>query len=470
MLFTSVDFLVLFLIVAPLYWTFRNLRFQNLLLLAASLVFYGWVHPWFVTLLVASTLLDYSCAIGIATRPKARNWFLSATLVGNLGLLGFYKYWGFFAENVQAVARQLGFDVSLPLLELVLPVGISFYTFQTMSYTIDVWRGQLAARRSLLDVGLFVTFFPQLVAGPIERAGNLLTQIEQPRRFSAAQFREAWPLLLLGFWKKLVFADSIAPLVDRIFGMDEPSLPLLATGSVLFSLQIFADFSGYSDMARGLAKLLGFELMVNFDAPFLARTLPEFWRRWHISLSTWIRDYVFIPLGGSRAGGRWRLLGVFVLTMGLSGLWHGAAWTYVVWGVGHGVAVWVSRQLGLDKNWRPRRAWHAVVSWAATFAIVTLLFAFFRAASLTWLGHAVAAGFAPGDAGLRAFDLDLAIGAIGTAAGFGAPWAVMHLLERAGSRARPWLFLWRWILLGIMVGLLVQRADDGVRPFIYFQF
>lgn len=481
MLFTSPEFLAFFAIVAPLYWAMgrsaRPVAAQNALLLVASLVFYGWVHPWFVTLLLASTALDYSCARGIdacsrgpAARPRSRNLLLALSLTGNLGLLGFYKYWGFFAENVQLAAARLGVELSLPLLDLMLPVGISFYTFQTMSYTIDVWRGQMAARRNLLDFALFVSFFPQLVAGPIERASHLLTQIEQPRTLGWERFNAAWPLLLVGFWKKLLFADSIAPIVDRIFALDEPSLPLLAAGSVLFSLQIFADFSGYSDMARGIAKLLGFELMVNFDAPFLARTLPEFWRRWHISLSGWIRDYVFIPFGGSRAGGRWRLLLVLLATMGLSGLWHGAAWTFVAWGLGHGLAVWLSRQCGLDSKWRPPTRWHGLASWAVTFATVTLLFSFFRADSLGWLGHAVRAGIAPGDAPLRRLELELAGKSLLEAAAFASPWTLHFLLERAGPRAARWLALWRWLFAGILLGLLVQLTKDDGRAFIYFQF
>lgn len=471
MLFTSPEFLVLFAIVLPAYWAMRrSVRGQNLLLLAASLVFYGWVHPWFVTLLLASTLLDYACARGIEARLRARNAWLAASVVGNLGLLGAFKYWGFFAANVQLAAERLGFHVYLPTLELVLPVGISFYTFQTMSYTIDVWRGRLEARRSLPDFALFVSFFPQLVAGPIERAGNLLPQIEQPRGFDLARCRSALPLLLVGFWKKLAFADAIGPAVDRIFAVPQPSLPLLGAGALLFSLQIFADFSGYSDMARGLARLLGFELMVNFDAPFLARTLPEFWRRWHVSLSAWIRDYLFIPLGGSRVGGGGRLLLVLLVTMGLSGLWHGAAWTYVVWGLCHGLAMWVSRRLGLDRHWQPRAAWHGGLSWAATFSLVVALFAVFRAESLGWLAGAVRAGLAPGDPVLRAREFAEAGWQLLRAAGFAAPWALHFVLERLGPRAEPWLRLWRWILLGILVGLAVQLGKDGSRPFIYFQF
>ncbi len=470
MLFTTPEFLAFFAIVAPLYWALRRVAWQNVLLLAASFVFYGWVHPWFLTLLLASSFLDYGCSLGIERWPRRRNLFLVASLCGNLGLLGFYKYWGFFAENVHLAAQRLGLQIELPALALMLPVGISFYTFQTMSYTIDVWRGDLKARRNLIDFALFVSFFPQLVAGPIERASNLLTQIEKPRRFDLARMRSAWPLLLIGFWKKLIFADSIAPGVDRIFALHEPSLPLLIAGSILFSLQIFADFSGYSDMARGIARLLGFELMVNFDAPFLARTLPEFWRRWHVSLSGWIRDYVFIPFGGSREGGRWRLLAVLLATMGLSGLWHGAAWTFIVWGLGHGFAVWISRQLGLDRRWQPRHAWQGLLSWAATFTTVTLLFSFFRAESLHWLGHAVVAGLGQGDPALRSFEFASAGRSLLQAAGFAAPWALHFLLERAGPRAARWLRVWRWILFGILVGLLVQLSKDDGRAFIYFQF
>jgi D-alanyl-lipoteichoic acid acyltransferase DltB (MBOAT superfamily) len=332
-IFHSFDFVVFFAVVLAVYWRLGR-RLQNAFLLSASYFFYGYVEPWFVALLAATTLVDYVAGLGIARYPEKKRLLLGLSLASNLGVLGFFKYFDFFVDNVLAALGALGFHPSRPALAVVLPVGISFYTFQSLSYTIDVYRGKLAARRNLLDFATFLSLFPQLVAGPIERATRLLPQVEAERRFDPDRAREALVLMAWGFFKKLVVADNVALVANRVFSLDRPDFALLWVGTLAFAVQIYADFSAYSDIARGAAKLLGFELMKNFDHPYVSQTPSEFWRRWHISLSTWFRDYVYIPLGGNRVGPIRHRVNLFV-TFLLSGLWHGASWNFVLWGAYH---------------------------------------------------------------------------------------------------------------------------------------
>ena len=333
MIFHSVDFIVFFVVVLAVYWRLGH-RLQNVFLLASSYFFYGYAEPWFVLLLAFTTLVDYFSGLGIARYSDKKRLLLALSVTSNLGVLGFFKYHDFFARNVAEALRSLGIEVSPPTLAVVLPVGISFYTFQSLSYTIDVYRGKLAARRNLLDFATFLSLFPQLVAGPIERATRLLPQVEAERRFDLDAARGALVLVAWGFFKKLVVADNVALLANRTFSLDEPGFALLWTGTFAFAIQIYADFSAYSDIARGTAKLLGFDLMRNFDHPYLSQTPSEFWRRWHISLSTWFRDYVYVPLGGNRVGPVRHHLNLLV-TFLLSGLWHGASWNFVFWGAYH---------------------------------------------------------------------------------------------------------------------------------------
>ncbi len=461
MLFTSWDFAGFLLVVFVAYWAIPNLRFQNWMLLAASCVFYGWIAPWWLIPLAFTTLIDWSCALGIERRPARRNLFLAVSVVANLAMLGTFKYFDFFAANAAAALHTLGWSVSAPALHLVLPAGISFYTLQEMSYTIDVWRGRIAARRSLRDFSLFVTFFPQLVAGPIERAPNLLTQVEQPRRFLMEQFLSAFPLLVTGFFKKLVIADNLAGTVDRVFMLQEPSLPLLLAGSLAFSVQIFCDFSGYSDIARGCAKLLGFEVMVNFRAPYAAVTLDEFWRRWHISLSTWIRDYLYVPLGGNRTKTAVGRHAVIVSTMTISGLWHGAAWTYVVWGAMHGLGLVACRITGFNRHWKDRSWLGTSVSWAITFTWVVLGFGLFRAPTVGWF----VSGLCGGGVTHRG-ELLAAASIAATTCAFALPAVLLYAAERFAPRQIPLRATLRWAL----VALLVVLAREGGREFIYFKF
>ena len=343
MLFNSFEFLLFLPTVLGLYWfvLHRHLRAQNLLLLVASYVFYGWWDWRFLGLIALSTVVDFFVGIRIEKAPdKARKkrW-LWVSLGVNLGILGYFKYANFFIENWIAAWQSVGITMHAATLQIILPVGITFYTFQTLSYSIDIYRGKLKATREPIAFAAFVAFFPQLVAGPIERATNLLPQITAPRKFTFEQGRDGMRLILWGMFKKVVVAASCAPYVDMC--MADPSAvsgSTLVLGAFLFFFQMYADFSGYSDIAIGTAKLFGFELMTNFKFPYLARNFAEFWRSWHISLNTWIIDYLFMPLVLAwRKAGKRGIIASIVLTFALSGLWHGAHWTFILWGVLNGL-------------------------------------------------------------------------------------------------------------------------------------
>ncbi|MSQ03502.1 MAG: MBOAT family protein [Myxococcales bacterium] len=337
MSFVTPTFAVFLALVLAVYVPVRW-RLQNLLLLLASATFYGWEHPSWVLLLYVSAGIDFLAAIGMERWPAHKRPLLATSLGANLALLAWFKYAMFAADNL----RALGADV--PLLDVVLPAGISFYTFQSMSYTIDVYRGVMPACRSILDYFLFVSFFPQLVAGPIERAPDLLRQVLAPRVVTANDIGAGLLRATWGVAKKVIVADNVAVYVDRVYGLPTLSLPLALAGAFAFAVQILADFSGYTDIARGVAQCFGFTLSPNFLHPYLAANPTELWRRWHVSFSSWIRDYVYVPLGGSK-GSAFRVAAVTVLTMATSGLWHGASWNFVLWGVYHGLLVVLYRPL-----------------------------------------------------------------------------------------------------------------------------
>ncbi len=346
MIFNSFVFIAFFVAVYAAYRLFSNhLKVQNRLLLVASYVFYGYWDWRFLSLIALSTVVDYFCGIGIRKRPARAKSLLALSVTSNLGLLFTFKYFNFFQESFVGVLNTVGIPADPVTLNIVLPVGISFYTFQTMSYTIDIYRGKLEPCRDFLDFALFVSFFPQLVAGPIERAVNLLPQIMKPRKVTADQTYEGLWLVMWGYFKKVYVADNLAVLVDGAFGPAAAGTGAEALiGVYAFAIQIYCDFSGYSDIARGLAKMMGIDLMLNFNLPYFAKSPSDFWRRWHISLSTWLRDYLYIGLGGNRGGGWFTYRNLF-LTMLLGGLWHGAAWTFVAWGVFHGTLLIVYRLL-----------------------------------------------------------------------------------------------------------------------------
>ncbi|MCB8943379.1 MAG: MBOAT family protein [Ardenticatenaceae bacterium] len=353
MLFNSGTFFVFFVIVYSLYLLLnKQLRWQNVLLLLASYVFYGKWDWRFLTLIAISTLVDFFLGRAIHRLPndtsanqQQRKRLLFISMSVNLGILGFFKYFNFFADSFVDLLNLVGLTADPLTLNIILPVGISFYTFQTMSYCIDIYRQQLEPTDNLLDFAVFVAFFPQLVAGPIERAVNLLPQVQKPRRITIEQINIGLYLILWGLFKKMVIADNAGLIADTIFNnyTDYNGLEILI-GILAFSAQIYGDFSGYSNIARGISKLMGFELMINFRLPYFALNPTDFWQRWHISLSSWLRDYLYIPLGGNR-GSKWFTYRNLMLTMVLGGLWHGAAWNFVLWGAFHGTILIIYRVL-----------------------------------------------------------------------------------------------------------------------------
>jgi len=341
MLFHSIEFAIFLPIVFILYWLVlnKNLKWQNFFLLVVSYIFYGWWDWRFLTLIVFSSFVDYFTALNMSRsdNPKVRKAFLWMSLVSNLGLLGFFKYFNFFIDSFAGLIDLFGLQANPTSLNLILPVGISFYTFQTLSYTIDVYRGKMSATKDFVAFFSYVSFFPQLVAGPIERASNLLPQFFKKREFTFEKGRDGLRQILWGLFKKVVIADTCAIYANDIFqNYQEYSSLTLLLGAIYFTFQIYGDFSGYSDIAIGTAKLFGFDLMRNFAYPYFSRDIAEFWRRWHISLSTWFRDYVYIPLGGSRGSMNRTLINVLIIFV-VSGFWHGANWTFIAWGALNGL-------------------------------------------------------------------------------------------------------------------------------------
>jgi D-alanyl-lipoteichoic acid acyltransferase DltB (MBOAT superfamily) len=475
MTFHSLAFVLFFPSVLAAYWALPH-RWQNRLLLAASYVFYGWVHPWFVAIMLMSTTVDYWAGQRMEDDPAHRRRYLAASLTVNLGMLGFFKYFNFFIDNVRALLEGLGIHAAPPTLEILLPAGISFYTFQALSYTIDVYRGEMRARRDPVDFALFVAFFPHLVAGPIMRAQNLLKQVETRRVFSVDAARTGSVLIAWGFFKKLVVADNVAPIAGRIFSHQDPSFELIWVGVLAFGVQIYADFSAYSDIARGVARWFGFELIVNFNHPYIAHSPTDFWRRWHISLSTWFRDYVYIPLGGSRTPPPQRDVNVLA-TFLLSGFWHGASWNFVLWGLYHGLLLVVTRTIGtalrLPERWPgPLGA----VQVAATCVLMMAGWLFFRETNPTFLFRFLA--LSPLDS--TPHEREIAVYLLMSVLAWSSPLVVDDLAAAWRERtawARPaatWRPVPRLVAEAVAVGglftLILALRSRIAYDFIYFQF
>ncbi len=469
MLFNSYVFWAFLAVLLALHAILRG-RARKALLLVASYVFYGYWDWRFLGLIALSTLSDFAAAQLIdrsTDRAHKRAW-LTAALTLNLGILGFFKYFDFFIGSVSSVLEAAGLPGLKPVLNVVLPVGISFYTFQTMSYTIDVYRGNLKPSRNLLDFALFVSFFPQLVAGPIERATSLLPQIVSPRQRTAADLPEGAFLVLSGLFRKVVIADNLAAIANGIFSADPSTLtgPEVVVGVYAFAFQIYGDFSGYSAIARGVARWLGYDLMVNFRMPYLSVSPSDFWRRWHISLSSWLRDYLYIPLGGNRHG-TWNTYRNLMLTMLLGGLWHGAAWTFVAWGAFHGLILVAYRLLAGRRGEVRRPLLARLPSMVLMFQLVAVSWLLFRAESI---GQAFTMG-------VRAFSdftvTPLAVGGFATVAFFALPLMAFELWleEKEDLMALlrgPWLG--RAALAALCVLMLVFFPAPVQYEFIYFQF
>jgi alginate O-acetyltransferase complex protein AlgI len=471
MLFNSWPFLPFIAIVLCLYYVLPH-RMQNRMLLLASCIFYGAWDWRFLFLLVGSTAIDYFVGLKIpqCVSQVARKRWLILSCVANLGILGTFKYFNFFIDNALQLFHLCGLNVSPTGLKMALPIGISFYTFHAMSYTIDIYRGKMKPIRSFLDYMLFVLYFPQLVAGPIARAADLIPQVIHPRVLTRTHIRAGLWLVLWGFFKKMVIADNLAPLVDKVFDVQEtPGGAQCLLAVYAFAFQIYCDFSGYTDIARGLGKLMGFELALNFNLPYLARNPAEFWHRWHISLSSWLRDYLYVPLGGNRHG-TLKTYRNLMLTMLLGGLWHGAAWNFVIWGGYHGLLLSVHRLIrGAPVTGSERRASviGAALSWALMFHLTCVGWLFFRATSLGQIGTF-----------LKRIVTDFVFDPQITALAFplilfgGILWTLELWLRNADDARTRWG--WRWGLGPITVTILLAAVflltPSGSRQFIYFQF
>ncbi|MFP4198959.1 MAG: MBOAT family O-acyltransferase [Halanaerobium sp.] len=489
MIFNSIQFLIFFVVVVSTYFLI-NSKYRWILLLAASYYFYMSWNPTYILLIVLSTVVDYFASLKMAEQENKakRKKYLLLSLFVNLGLLFFFKYYGFFNNSVSSVVRAFNMNLGLPNFDLLLPVGISFYTFQTLSYTLDVYRGDKEAEKHFGIFALYVSFFPQLVAGPIERSTRLLPQFRKKIDFDSARVASGLQLMLWGYFKKVVVADRLALYVNGVYNNLEGLRGVtLILATVFFAFQIYCDFSGYSSIAIGAARVMGFDLMTNFRRPYFAKSIPEFWRRWHISLSTWFKDYLYIPLGGNRVSKIRYYFNLFI-TFLVSGLWHGAAWTFVIWGALHGfyqiISISTSQfrknikdKIGLS-NLPTLNKWWQIL---ATFALVNFGWIFFRANSFSdaiyvvnnifvslgtqlssWQNlKAAVVGY-----GLNQYELILAFAVI-------LIMEIVHLMQRQGSvreflNQKPLLF--RWAAYYGLVIIILAFGVYGEAEFIYFQF
>lgn len=470
MIFNSLVFAIFFPIIFILYWFVINkkLKHQNALLLFASYIFYGYWDWRFLSLLLFSSVTDYWLALAIARagNEKLKKYWLLLSVISNLGLLVFFKYYNFFAASFAISMSSLGWTVDSVTLNIILPVGISFYVFQTMSYTIDVYRGQIKATRDWLAFFTFVAFFPQLMAGPIERASNLLKQIEEKQSFKYLQFKEGVLQIAVGLFRKIVIADNLAIYVDSVYGnpyTHNSSTLLIAT--IFYSFQIYFDFAGYSDMAIGTAKLMGFNFNRNFNLPYYSRSVTEFWRRWHISLSSWLRDYLYISLGGNRKGIRIQYRNLMI-TMLLGGLWHGSSWNFVIWGGLHGVAL-CAEKLIFDKL---KIKNFGIFGMAYTFIVVLTAWIFFRATSFADASFIISQLLffdfgSPYIGEINVMSNSLLMLAVGLSLSCYLYFSGTHL-EELGAKIRPGIMVGSVCVLLLLMVLFYSSSNN----FIYFQF
>ena len=458
MLFHTWIFVIFFAIVYAGHLLLRRTRLKLPWLLLASYVFYGWWNPLYLLLLAHATVIDWIAVTQMAKSRRRWLW-LGFSVLNNLTILAFFKYAGFITGNVNAVLGASGVAYHVPAPRLLLPVGISFYTFQSLSYTIDFYRGQIEREPSLIRYATFASFFPQLVAGPIERAGHLLPQLRDENRISRADVTDGLSLFLVGLFKKVALADYLAKFVDQAYAApDQATGSALALATFAFGWQIYFDFSGYTDMARGVARMMGFRLMLNFRNPYLATGLGDFWNRWHISLSSWFKRYVYIPLGGNRHGALSTYRNM-ALTMLISGLWHGANWTFVIWAALHAFGRFLTRELertAFYARWVPR-----LCKQVAVFLFVTFAWVFFRAPTFhdakLIVGRMFTSGLADPSFPLLALGLVLSI------------WVYQYLCESPVRRVLEWAPVKVAIAVFLILYLTVS-PEGGGQPFIYFQF
>ena len=480
MLFNSLEFLVFLPTVFLLYWfVFRGRRWQNLLVVAASYVFYGWWDWRFLLLIALTSLCSFGSGILLEHyegQRRRQQVISAANIVLNLGILGVFKYFNFFVENLDALLSTMGYHLDWVTLNVVLPVGISFYTFQALSYSIDVYQKKLPATHDIIEFFAYISFFPQLVAGPIERATNLLPQFQQKRQFDYTKAVDGMRQMLWGFLKKLVIADNCATVVNEYWNhfQDLPCVSLFLLG-VLFTFQIYCDFSGYSDIAIGCARLFGFNLMRNFNFPYFSRSIPEFWRRWHISLTTWFRDYIYFPLGGSRCE-MWKIIRNVYIVWGVSGLWHGANWTFVCWGLFHATLLAIYNIFGFKTKYKHVVAYGKMLpnlketmQIALTFFLAVIGWIIFRAESMTQAFEYLTAMVSN-----RFFDASTLHGVNYLC--YGLALLAVEWMQRDKQHAlqfssiRPFNYrIVRWSIYYIIL-LIIAGFSGSSQTFIYFQF
>lgn len=458
MYFHTLPFLIFFLIIYPLHLALKGTRFRLPFLLAASYFFYGWLNPLYLVLIAWSTSLDYLVVTRMAKSPRRRSW-LAISIANNLGLLGFFKYGQFVTDNVNYLLTWLNVPYILPSPGILLPAGLSFYTFQSLSYTIDYYRGNVERETSLLRYATFVALFPRLLAGPIERAKNLLPQLHETPRVSGQDVADGLSLFVVGLFKKVALADYLALYVNKVYASpDQFQSPALIVATFFFAWQIYFDFSGYTDMARGVARMMGFRLMLNFNNPYLAASLGEFWGRWHISLSSWFKDYLYIPLGGNRKGTFNTYSNMFIV-MVVSGLWHGAAWTFVIWGALHAIGRFFTRELERTTFYKEKVP--TLVKQLFVFAFVTFAWIFFRAESIGDAWVIVARIFSTGWADPRCPVWAMAL--------IFAVWLYQYAYE---SRIK-WVLELKPARVGIVAAMILYLAvfaPSSDQGFIYLQF
>jgi len=468
--FTSYTFILFYLTFFVLYWAFPKQNTKNIIFLIASYIFYGWLQPWYSLVLFATTLLDYFISIGIDRKIWSKKILIFLSFIVNFGTLVFFKYNDFFLFEIQKTFSHLGISYQLTTLRIIFPLGLSFYALKKFAYILDIARHKISVEKNIIVFALFVAFFPQITSGPIDRAQNLLPQIKSERKWNMNCFVNSWPLILMGFFKKLVVADNLSIIVDKIFALRQPSILLVIVGALGFTFQLLSDFSAYTDLSRGISFLLGFKTPENFKSPYLSITPTDFWNRWHITLSEWLRDYVFFPTRRiclrlkSRATKQIALFIPPIITMLFSGFWHGTGWNYIIWGFYYGLLIVFYQVIGFGGAWKPNNRYKHFVAWILMFSLITFGWLIFRSPSIEWLVNI----------GRRSHfiqnknDIFAATASLSMIMGYATP-----LFIKRGIDVLKNSFIQNWvepIFYAIALAATVVSINSSTPDFIYFQF
>ena len=463
MSFTGYIFWYFFVILFFLYWFIRHHRLQNALLILGGYIFIGWINIWYTILIGFITISTYLSSYALSRWLRFRKVFFIFGLTTNLGLLIFFKYTNFLGNNLEGLLKAFGFHLNPFIVNIILPLGISVYIFQATGYLIDVYRGGIKTLPEFFDFSLFICFFPLLASGPIERARNLIPQITTRRIWNWKNLYTALPLIVMGLMKKMVIGDNISIYVDKVYMLKQPTFFVLFAATVAFTLQVYTDFSAYTDIARGCAKLLGFDIMVNFNSPYLSLSPIEFWRRWHISLSTWFRDYVFFPLERTRKGKNSFLqYGNTILVFLLTGLWHGAEWNFILWGLYYGIFISIYNYLGFGGNWKPKNLPNRLIAWIISTLLTIFGWMIFRAPSLSWLSRTLV-NFHPG---LSGSSLIVGIVILSFTLLYSIPLLVKYGVDNLSTK---WSLITP-VYYAVIIILILILKSPGTQDFIYFKF